>query len=170
MAQTQTQIQTLTRQLKERTIIAPEKGTLFQMPIKTAKTYLQTGQLVAQIAPQDSPLTLRAQMPSQNSGFLKIGQLVKLKLDAYPFQTYGIVPGRLVSVSPNSKTIDTALGKVQVFDIEVTPDRTEIRGNGKSIPLTAGQAATAEVVVRQRRVIDFLLDPFKQLQKDGLQL
>jgi hemolysin D len=170
MAQTHTQIQTLTRQLKERTIIAPEKGTLFQMPIKTAKTYLQTGQLVAQIAPQDSPLTLRAQMPSQNSGFLKVGQPVKLKFDAYPFQTYGIVPGRLVSVSPNSKTIDTAQGKVQVFDIEVTPDRTEIRGNGKSIPLTAGQAATAEVVVRQRRVIDFLLDPFKQLQKDGLQL
>jgi hemolysin D len=170
MAQTQTQIQTLTRQLQERTIIAPEKGTLFQMPIKTAKTYLQTGQLVAQIAPQGSPLTLRAQMPSQNSGFLKIGQPVKLKFDAYPFQTYGIVPSHLVSVSPNSKTVETPQGQVQVFDIEVTPERTEIRGNGKSISLTAGQAATAEVIVRQRRVIDFFLDPFKQLQKDGLQL
>ncbi len=170
MAQTQTQIQTLTRQLKERTIIAPEKGTLFQMPVKTAKAYLQTGQLVAQLAPQGSPLTLRAQMPSQNSGFLKVGQPVKLKFDAYPFQTYGTVPGRLVFVSPNSKNIETAQGKVQVFDIEVRPDQTEIRGNGKSIALTAGQSATAEVIVRQRNVIDFLLDPFKQLQKDGLQL
>ncbi len=170
MAQTQTQIQTLTRQLKERIIIAPEKGTLFQMPIKTAKTYLQTGQLVAQIAPQGSPLTLRAKMPSQNSGFLKVGQPVKLKFDAYPFQTYGTVPGRLVFVSPNSKDIETTQGKVQVFDIEVRPDQTEIRGNGKSIALTAGQSATAEVIVRQCRVIDFLFDPFKQLQKDGLQL
>jgi hemolysin D len=170
MAQTQTQIQTLTRQIQERTIVAPEKGTLFQMPIKTAKTYLQTGQLVAQIAPQGSPLTLRAQMPSQNSGFLKVGQPVKLKFEAYPFQIYGIVPGHLVSVSPSSKTIETPQGKVQVFDIEVAPERTEIRGNGKSISLTAGQAVTAEVIVRQRRVIDFLLDPFKQLQQDGLQL
>jgi hemolysin D len=170
MAQTQTQIQSLTRQLQERTIVAPENGTLFQMPVKTAKTYLQTGQLVAQLAPQGSPLTLRAQMPSQNSGFLKVGQPVKLKFDAYPFQTYGIVPGRLVSISPNSKPVETPQGKVQVFDIEVSPDRTEIRGNGKLIALTAGQAATAEVIVRQRRVIDFLLDPFKQLQKDGLQL
>lgn len=170
MAQTQTQIKSLTRQLQERTIVAPENGTLFQMPIKTAKTYLQTGQLVAQLAPQGSPLTLRAQMPSQNSGFLKVGQPVKLKFDAYPFQTYGIIPGRLVSISPNSKTLETPQGKVQVFEIEVSPDRTEIRGNGKLIALTAGQAATAEVIVRQRRVIDFLLDPFKQLQKDGLQL
>jgi hemolysin D len=170
MAQTQTQIQNLTRQLQERTIVAPENGVLFQMPVKTAKAYLQTGQLVAQLAPQGSPLTLRAQMPSQNSGFLKVGQPVKLKFDAYPFQTYGVVPGRLVSISPNSKTVDTPQGKVQVFDIEVSPDRTEIRSNGKLIALTAGQAATAEVVIRQRRVIDFLLDPFKQLQKDGLQL
>lgn len=170
MAQTQTQIQTLSQQLKDRTIVAPEKGTLFQMPIKTAKTYLQTGQLVAQLAPQGSPLTLRAQMPSQNSGFLKVGQPVKLKFDAYPFQTYGIVPGRLVSISPNSKTIETPQGQVQVFDIEVQPDRTEIQGNGKSISLKVGQAATAEVIVRQRRVIDFFLDPFKQLQKDGLKL
>jgi hemolysin D len=170
MAQTQNQIQNLTRQLQERTIVAPENGILFQMPVKTAKAYLQTGQLVAQLAPQGSPLTLRAQMPSQNSGFLKVGQAVKLKFDAYPFQTYGVVPGRLVSISPNSKTVDTPQGKVQVFDIEVSPDRTEIRSNGKLIDLTAGQAATAEVVIRQRRVIDFLLDPFKQLQKDGLQL
>jgi hemolysin D len=170
MAQTQTQIQTLTRQLKERTIIAPEKGTLFQMPVKTAKAYLQTGQLVAQLAPQGSPLTLRAQMPSQNSGFLKVGQPVKLKFDAYPFQTYGTVPGRLVFVSPNSRDLETAQGKVRVFDIEVRPDQTDIRGNGKSIALTAGQSATAEVIVRQRRIIDFLIDPFKQLQKDGLQL
>lgn len=163
MAQTQTQIQTLTRQLKDRTIVAPEKGTLFQMPIKTAKAYVQAGQLVAQLALQGSPLTLRAQMPSQDSGFLKVGQPVKLKFEAYPFQTYGVITGRLVSISPNSKAIDTPQGKVQVFEIEVTPDSTEIRGNGNSIALTAGQVATAEVIVRQRKVIDFFLDPFKQL-------
>jgi hemolysin D len=40
----------------------------------------------------------------------------------------------------------------------------------KRIPLTPGQTATAEVIVRQRRLIDFILDPFKQLQKGGFDL
>ena len=38
------------------------------------------------------------------------------------------------------------------------------------IPLRPGDTVTAEVVVRQRRIIDFVLDPFKKLQKGGLQL
>ncbi|MDB9370897.1 hypothetical protein PN456_18440 [Nodularia spumigena CS-586/05] len=38
------------------------------------------------------------------------------------------------------------------------------------IPLNPGDTATAEVIVRQRRIIDFLLDPFKQLQQGGVKL
>ncbi len=38
------------------------------------------------------------------------------------------------------------------------------------IPLRPGDTATAEVIVRQRRIIDFVLDPFKKLQKGGFKL
>ena len=41
---------------------------------------------------------------------------------------------------------------------------------GKRVQLTPGQTATAEVVIRQRRVIDFFIDPFKKLQQDGVKL
>jgi hemolysin D len=43
-----------------------------------------------------------------------------------------------------------------------------IQAANKRIPLTPGQTATAEVIIRQRRVIDFFTDPFKQLQKGGV--
>jgi HlyD family secretion protein len=33
-----------------------------------------------------------------------------------------------------------------------------------------GQTATAEIIVRQRHVIDFILDPFKKLQNGGIDL
>jgi HlyD family secretion protein len=36
--------------------------------------------------------------------------------------------------------------------------------------LRPGDTATAEVIVRQRRIIDFLLDPFKKLQQGGVKL
>lgn len=170
MNQSQSQIKALQKQMEQRTVRSPTDGTLFQFPIKQAKTYIQPGQVVAQIAPQGSALILKALMPTQQSGFLKVGMPVKLKFDAYSFQDYGVVPGHLRWVSPDSKMLDTAQGKAEVFEIEVQLNQLYIQKQGKRIELTAGQVATAEVVVRQRRIIDFLIDPFKQLQKGGFKL
>lgn len=49
-------------------------------------------------------------------------------------------------------------------------NQDNIKSANKAIPLTPGQTATAEVIVRQRRLIDFILDPFKKLQKGGLDI
>jgi hemolysin D len=170
IAQSQSQVQALKVQMEQRVVRSPTNGVLFQFPIQKAKAYIQPGQLVAQIAPQGSTLILKAQMPGQNSGFLKVGMPVKLKFDSYPFQDYGIVPGNLRWISPDSKTVDTNEGKVDAFEIDVALSQNYIQGQDKKIELVAGLPATAEVVIRQRRIIDFLIDPFKQLQKGGLKL
>jgi hemolysin D len=170
IAQSQSQVQALKVQMEQRVVRSPTNGILFQFPIQKAKAYIQPGQLVAQIAPQGSTLILKAQMPGQNSGFLKVGMPVKLKFDSYPFQDYGVVPGTLRWVSPDSKTIETNEGKVDAFEIDVVLSQNYIQGQDKQIDLVAGLPATAEVVVRQRPIIDFLIDPFKQLQRGGLKL
>jgi HlyD family secretion protein len=109
-------------------------------------------------------------MPSQESGFLKLGMLAKLKFDAYPFQDYGVIQGRLRWISPDSKIVETGQMKVETFELEIAVDTPYIQASNKQVFLTPGQTATAEVIIRQRRVIDFLLDPFKKLQKGGLEL
>jgi hemolysin D len=168
--QTKTQIQDLTYQILQRTIRAPAKGTLFQMPIKTIKDYVQPDQLIAQLAPAGSSLLLKAQIPTQDSGSLKVGLPVKLKFDAYQFQRYGIISGQLIKISPSSRILQTPQGQQEVFDLDIVLNETAVQGRGKQIALKAGQTASAEVIVRQRRVIDFLMDPFRQLQKSGLEL
>jgi hemolysin D len=109
-------------------------------------------------------------MPSHESGFLRVGAPVKLKFDAYPFQDYGIVSGHLRWISPDSKVEETIQGKIETFELEIVLDQPYIQNQDKRIALTPGQSATAEVVIRQRRIIDFILDPFKKLQKGGLAL
>jgi hemolysin D len=168
--QSQGQVQALNLQLEQRIVRSPITGTIFELPIQKAKAFVQAGQLIAQIAPQNAPLIVRAQVPSSNSGFLKVGQPVKLKFDAYPFQDYGVVSGRLQWLSPDSKVLEANGVQSEVFDLEVTLDRPFIQTPTQKILLTPGQAVTAEVIVRQRRVIDFLLDPFKKLQEGGLRL
>jgi HlyD family secretion protein len=170
ITQTKNQLNALQLQLGQRTIKSPTNGTIFTLPIARVGAVVQPSNIIAQIAPENTPLILKAQMPSQESGFLRLGLPVKLKFDAYPFQDYGIVEGKLTQISPDSKIIDTPEGKTEVFEVEVTLNQSYIQAQNKRIPLTAGQTATAEVIVRQRRLIDFILDPFRKLQNDGLDL
>jgi hemolysin D len=170
IAQSEAQIQELNRQLEARLIKSPTSGTILQFPYKQAKTFVQTGQLVAQIAPKNSSMVLKAQMPSQESGFLKAGMPVKIKFDAYPFQDYDVVDGKVQWVSPDSKIIESGVTKQEVFELDVVLDQSYIQYQNKRISLSLGQAASAEVIVRQRRIIDFVLDPFRQLSKSGMKL
>jgi HlyD family secretion protein len=126
--------------------------------------------MVAEIAQDNSPLIIRAQMATTDSGFLRLGLPVKLKFDAYPFQDYGIISGELIKISPNTIEIDTANGKIAAYNLEISLKQSCIPSANKCIPLRPGDTATAEVIVRQRRIIDFLLDPFKKLQQGGVKL
>jgi hemolysin D len=166
-AQTQQQITELERQLELKVVRAPVAGTILQLPFKQPKSFVQVGQLVAQIAPTKTSTVLMVQMPSQNSGFLKVGMPVKVKFDAYPFQDYGVVEGTVRWVSPDSKLVEVGGGKVEAYETEVVLGKDYIQSQEKKIALTLGQTATAEVIIRQRKVIDFILDPFKKLQKGG---
>jgi hemolysin D len=165
--QTKQQIEELERQLKQKVVRSPVDGTVLQLPFKQPKTFVQMGQLVAQVAPSNASTILKVQMPSSNSGFLKPGMAVKVKFDAYPFQDYGVVNGKVLWVSPDSKLVEAGTTKIEAFEMEVVLDREYIQSQGKKVALTLGQTATAEVIVRQRRTIDLILDPFKKLQQGG---
>ncbi|KAB8319184.1 HlyD family efflux transporter periplasmic adaptor subunit [Tolypothrix campylonemoides VB511288] len=170
IAQTGSQVTSLKIQLQQRVVRSPIDGVIFELPITKPGAVVQSGQRVAQIAPKNAGLVLKATMPNQQSGFLKVGMPVKVKFDAYPFQEYGIVQGKVSWISPDSKVTQTPQGNIESFELEITLNQPYIQNGDKRIALTPGKTATAEVIIRQRRLIDYILDPFKKLQKSGLEL
>ncbi len=170
IAQTKSQITSIKIQLQKRIVRSPINGTIFELPFSKPGEVVQPGKRIAQIAPKNTDVILKANMPIQDSGFLKEGMTVKVKFDAYPFQEYGIIQGKVSWVSPDSKVQQTPQGNIETYELEITLDQQYVQNGEKRIPLTAGQTANAEVVIRQRRVIDFVLDPFRKLQKGGLEM
>jgi hemolysin D len=174
--QTQNLIKSLQYQRQQRVLYAPASGTLFQLLILHPGAVVQPGQTIAQIAPKTARLVLRARMDNKQTGFLKVGLPAKVKFDAYPFQDYGILPGRISWISPTSSLpaptgSPTATGAVaSSFEVEIELAQPFIQAQGKAIALRAGQTATAEIIIRQRRVMDLFLDPFRKLRKGGLAL
>jgi HlyD family secretion protein len=170
IAQTVSQITSFKLQLQQRIVRSPVDGVIFELPIQKPGSVVEPGQLIAQIAPKNTSLILKAQIPNEQSGFLKVGMPVKVKFDAFPFQDYGVVQGRVNWISPDSKIQTSDRGNVETYELEISLAQPYIQTANRRIPITPGQTATAEVVIRQRRVMDFILDPFKKLQQGGLEL
>ncbi|WGV26008.1 HlyD family efflux transporter periplasmic adaptor subunit [Halotia branconii] len=170
IAQTISQIMSLKLQIQQRIVRSPINGVIFELPFSKPGVVVQPGQRIAQIAPKNTSFILKANMPIQDSGFLKVGMPVKIKFDAYPFQEYGIVQGQVTWIAPDSKLTQTPQGNIETFELDIALLQRYVENGDKRIFLTAGQTATAEVIIRQRRVIDFVLDPFKKLQKGSLDL
>lgn len=170
VAQAQTQITSLKIRLQQHVFRSPIDGVVFELPASKSGEVLQPGQRIAQIAPKNADFVLKADIPSQESGFVKVGMPVKIKFDAYPYQEYGVVEGRVNWISPDSKVKQTSQGSIDSYELEITLNKQFIENGNKPINLTPGQTANAEIVVRQRRVIDFILDPFKNLQKGAMEL
>lgn len=166
-AQLQTEIASATTKLKERFLYAPTSGTVSTLNVRNPGEVVQAGQAIAEIAPKARPMVISAVLPTHEAGFVKPGMKVQLKFDAFPYQTYGVLRGTVQRISPDAKP-DEKLG--QVYRMEVALDRNYVIKDRQKVFLKSGQTAQIEVVTRQRRVMDVLLEPIHQLQNGGLTL
>jgi len=164
--ETQVLLSAAKAKLNQQFLNAPADGVVTVLNTRRTGDYAQPEQVLAEVAPKGKPLVLLAALPSTEAGFVKVGMPVQIKLDAYPYQDYGIIPGTVTSISPDSKA-DDKLG--QVYRVEVTLKRNSVSTQGQTIQFKAGQTGMAEIVTRQRRIADMLLDPLKKLQ-NGLKL
>lgn len=167
VADKQNLLTTAKAQLKQKYLYAPVDGVLSSLNIRNIGEVVQPGQSIAEIAPQGAPLILLASLPNREAGFVKPNMPVQVKFDAYPYQDYGIVPGKVTKISPDAKP-NEKLGAV--YQVRVALDRNYVAADERTIPFKAGQTASAEIIIRRRRIADFLLDPFRQLQKGGIKL
>lgn len=165
--QIQTAIEAANTKLKDRFLYAPVSGTISTLSIRNPGEVIQVGQAVAEIAPEQRPMVISAVLPNQEAGLVKPGMTVQLKFDAFPYQTYGVIPGKVRSISPDAKP-DEKLGQVYRMDVEL--DRNYVMKDNQKVFFKSGQTASVEVVTRQRRVLDMLLEPIHQLQNGGLTL
>ncbi len=146
---------------------APVAGIVSDLTIQNVGEVIQPGITVAEISPSDATLVLSADLPSAEAGLVNPGMPVQLKFDAFPYQDYGVVPGIVVTVAPDSELTEQ-LGAI--YNIKIQLERNYVEHEGESVELRAGQTANAEIIIRQRRILDILLDPLRKLKRGGMSL
>lgn len=167
MQETETLLKTARSQLDRMVLQSPVQGTISALNVNNVGEVIQLGQTVAEIAPKGAPLVLSSILPNREAGLVHPGMAVQIKFDAFPFQDYGTVAGKVVSISPDAK-VDQQLGNV--YRVEIKLDKNTVTHQQQTVALKAGQTAQAEIVVQKRRILDLIFDPFKKLQNNHLSL
>ncbi len=147
------------------TLVSPIDGVVAQLKVHTIGAVVKPADPLLLIVPKNSELMVEAMVLTRDAGFIREGQSVEVKLEAFPFTRYGIVKGQVERISRDSVQ-DEKLGLV--YPAQVKLSQTEIRVDGRMTKLEPGLAATAEIKTGQRRIIEYLLSPLaKRVSEAG---
>jgi HlyD family secretion protein len=142
-------------------IVAPVSGVITDVTSTQPGDKIQANTPLGGIAPKNARPVLKMEIAEHDRAFLREGLPVRLKFNAFPYQRYGLINGTLEYISPATKL--SAQTKQPVYEGRVGLERDHYLVADNKYPLRYGMTATAEVVVRERRVIDLALDPFRQI-------
>jgi hemolysin D len=171
ITETESLISTAQVKRNQRVLVASVDGIVSTLNVRNPGEVVQPGQTVAEISAQDEPLMLKATIPNKEAGFIKVGLPVQVKFDAYPYQEYGIVPGRVAEISADAKPVNNSGAPSEpVYQVYIALERNQVSTRQQVITFKSGQAASADIVIRRRRIIDLLLDPFRQIQRGSVNL
>lgn len=146
-------------------ITAPVDGLVHQLAIHTIGGVVTEAQPLLVIVPEGVGLEAEVWVANRDVGFVRPGQRVELKVETFNFQKFGTVEGLVKEISPDA--IEDK-DKGRVYRATVSLDRSEVSVEGRRVALSAGMSVTGEIKVRQKRIIEFFLDPFKKYQSEGL--
>ncbi|MCY1229110.1 Leukotoxin export protein LtxD [compost metagenome] len=141
-------------------ILAPVSGVITDVTSTQRGDKVQANTPLGGIAPKDARPVVKIVIAERDRAFLREGLLVKLKFSAFPYQRYGIIEGTLEFISPATKP---GPDKQPVYEGRVRLARDYYTVADSKYPLRYGMTATAEIVVRERRLIDLGLDPFREV-------
>jgi len=129
------------------TITAPVAGTISALKIGNAGELVSAGAGVASIAPEGVPLVVEATLPNKDVGFVRPGLDARIKVDAYPFEQFGVVRARVERVLPASD------GNFLVT-LRLLEDR--ICQGGSELYLFPGLTVEADMLTGKQRLIRLL--------------
>jgi multidrug resistance efflux pump len=145
------------------TVRSPYEGVIISMDQRTVGSVVQQGQMLCQLAPKDAKT--RARMILNETGLpkLAIAQRIRYFFQAFPYQRYGAVTGKLDWISPSAVTTSDGPHFIAMGSL----DRTVISPRpGQTLPLRVGMRGEANIIVGGRTLIEYAFEPIRQLREN----
>jgi hemolysin D len=112
------------------------------------------------LVPADAPLEAEVHIDAQQIGFVRAGDPVAIKVEAYNYLEHGTVEGHLRVLSADAFTTtddDKATPVRPYYKGYVALDRVDLHGVPKDFKLVQGTPVTADIEVGKRTLLSYLV-------------
>jgi hemolysin D len=146
-------------------LIAPVDGTVQQLNVHTVGGVVPAAQPLMLIVPRENQVEVEAFMENKDVGFVQEGQNAEVKIDAFDYTKYGTIPARVTHVSRDAIQDEK---KGLIYSVKVALNQATMDVDGKALALSAGMSVNVEIKTGTRRVIEYILSPLVQHQREAL--
>jgi HlyD family secretion protein len=124
----------------------------------------------------DTKLESEVQIDSIDTGYVKVGDSARIKLDAFPFQQHGTLSGKIQTISEDAFRRDNqgnpsllAQGTDAFYLGRITLGNEKLKNMPPQAKLLPGMTMTAEIVVGKRSVMSYLLWPLSKAVDESVE-
>ena len=141
----------------ERTLVrAPSAGVVRGLAVQRPGTVLQPGALIAEVMSRDVPLVADVRLLPRDIGFIRPGQPVTLKVQAFDYTRFGTVQGEVERISagtfPDEQRQPHYRARIALSQAHVGHDPGQAR-------LVPGMTVQADIRTGEKTVLQYLLKP-----------
>ena len=150
------------------TIYAPISGRIYNLNIHTLGGIVTDAQALMQIVPEDAKLEFEVYADNKDIGFIKVGQEAEVKFDTYNFQKFGMYKAEVQEISADAVNEPNNPQQDKKFKLILDPTSNDINVYGQPAKIEVGMSISAEIKIKEKRIIDFFLDPFRRYTSEAL--
>jgi hemolysin D len=141
---------------------SPYDGVVISIDQHSVGGVVQQGQVLCQLSKLNVQPHARMSLDEGGLAKLSTGQKIRYFFDAFPYQRYGAVDGKLEWISPSAVT--STEGQHFIASGSLARNEISVRG-GKALPLRVGMKGEAHIVVGHRTLIEYAFEPIRQLRE-----
>ena len=147
------------------TLTAPVDGTVQQLAVHTVGGVVPAAQQLMVVVPRKNEVEVEAFLENKDIGFVQLGQVAAVKIDAFEYTKYGTIPGSVSHVSHDAIADEK---KWLIYAVRVLLDRATLDVDGTEMPLSPGMSVNVEIKTGDRRVIEYVMSPVLRHQRESL--
>ncbi len=147
-------------------ITTPIEGQVTYTNVWSKYQNVQLGSVVATVIPEKSTEIIgKVQVPTSGAGKVKLGQAVNVKLNNFPHMEYGMLKGKVQSIS----LVPTSSEQGVFYTAEITIPQGMLSNYGKEFVFSQEMTGVADIITEDIRLLERFFNPVKAIFKQNIE-
>lgn len=152
---------------REMVIRAPMAGIVTNVAVNMGQSIAADAPL-ATVLPKGSGMHVELLVPTRAIGFIKTGQEVVLRYEAFPYERFGQYRGTVTNIGRNVWTQGERIGPLTarepVYRVDVKLERQNVTALDQDYNLRPGMLVNADLLLERRTLLEWIFEPVLRLK------